>query len=152
MVVYLSEEEIIEINRLSVEKAEEKHEVLRIDDIRFLLKFTEETFDEDSFRISLAYCVSIILLHPFLNGNHRTSIICSEHFLLKNDFTSFSTPKSDIELEKNRLEYEEKHNLERVFFYITCIENEGEKIKEIIKIMDSKYGALIENWLKENYR
>lgn len=154
MTIYLSEEEIIVTNKLSLRTSDEEEEfqVQRLDDIRFILRFVEERFNEDYYEIALAYCISIIIMHPFKNGNHRTSIICSEHFLLKNNFNSFTTDEKDIELEKWRLDYEKKHDLERCFSTITCIEDEDRKKDEIEKVMNSKYGLRIEKWLKENYK
>ena len=48
-------------------------------------------------------------------------------------------------------EFEEKHDLEKEFFRITCIEDEEKKSEEIKSIMDSKYGKTIEKLFKNNF-
>ena len=153
MIEYLSEEEIIEINRLCLELTDELNEfiILQHDDIRFLIKFVTNNFDSDVIKKSLVYCISIIVLHPFKNGNHRTSLLAAEHFLLKNNFISIDTDEKDLEIQKWRINFEEKHNLEKEFFQIACIEDEKKKTIEIIKIINSEYGKNIEKWLKENF-
>jgi len=154
MVEYLIEEEIIEINRLSLESSEEEDEfhVIQPDDVRFIVKFAEERFEGDLYKKALAYCISLIVTHPFKNGNHRTSLYCSEHFLLKNDFVSSVTMEKINALQKWRVEYEEKYDLQRDFFNITNIYNDKTRRDEIEKIMNSEYGLKIEEWLKENYK
>jgi len=153
MVEYLNEEEIIEINRLCLELSDEFEEfvVIQQDDIRFILKFVSKNFSDSLYEKSLAYCISLIALHPFKNGNHRTSLIAAEHFLLKNDFLSMDTDEKDLKMQKWRIEYEAKNDLEKEFFRITCIENEGKKSEEIKNVMGSKYGKTIEKWLKDNF-
>ena len=153
MAEYLNEEEIIEINRLCLEISDEFEEfvVIQLDDIRFILKFVSENFSNDFYKKSSAYCISLIVLHPFKNGNHRTSLIAAEHFLLKNDFHSIDTDEQDLKMQKWRIEYEAKNDLEKEFFRITCIENEDKKSEEIKSIMDSKYGTTIEKWFKDNF-
>lgn len=154
MVEYLNEEEIEVINEKSVEITNETFEIRRPDDIRFILDFVMENFDDDIYKKALGYCVSLIVLHPFANGNHRTSIISAEHFLLKNNLVSHTNDKRDKKLEEWRLKYEEKNDLEKEFFHIATIKDTNQKLctKEIIKIMDSKYGNAIEEWLKNNYK
>jgi len=152
MIDYLYEEEIIEINRLCLETSNENEEfiILQQDDINFILDFASENF-EDIYEISLAYCISIIVLHPFKNGNHRTSLITSEHFLLKNNYQYDGNEESDLKIQKWRIEFEEKNDLEREFFRIACIENYKTRLEEIKNIMKSEYGKYIEKWLKENF-
>lgn len=88
MIDYLNEKEIFEINRLCLEISGELEEfiIVQPDDISFILKFVIDNFDEDAYKISLAYCISLIVLHPFKNGNHRTSLLAAEQFLLKNEY------------------------------------------------------------------
>ena len=152
MIDYLYEEEIIEINRLCLEISNENEEfiILQQDDINFILDFASENF-EDIYEISLAYCISIIVLHPFKNGNHRTSLISAEHFLLKNNYQSVGSEESDLKIQKWRIAFEEKNDLEREFFRIACIENYKKKSEEIKNIMKSEYGKYIQKWLKENF-
>ncbi len=152
MVEYLNEEEIIEINRLCLELSEEIEEfiIIQPDDVNYILKFTSYNFD-DIYKLSLAYCISLIVLHPFKNGNHRTSLIAAEHFLLKNNFRSISTDEKDLKIQKWRIEYEEKNDLEKEFFRITCIEDENKKSNEIKKVMKSEYGITIEKWFRDNF-
>lgn len=153
MVEYLNEEEIIEINRLCLEISDEFEEfvVIQLDDIRFILKFVSEKFDNDLYKKSSAYCISLIVLHPFKNGNHRTSLITAEHFLLKNNLHSIGTDEKDLKMQKWRIEYEEENDLEKEFFQIACIEDEEKKSEEIKKIMGSEYGITIEKWFKNNF-
>jgi len=154
MINYLSEEEIVEINKISLELTQEHEEfhVMQSDDIRFIVNFVKEELKDDIIRKSLAYCVSIIVLHPFKNGNHRTSLMCAERLLLKNNFRLLTSNKEKIEIEKWRMKYEEKHDLQREFFRITNIENEKKRKEEINNIMNSSYGKTIEKWFKENYK
>ena len=94
------------------------------------------------------------MTHPFKNGNHRTSMICAEHFLLKNNFNSLTTNRKDKWLYRWRIKHEKKkdYDLTRMFFNIACIEDNDKKGDEIEKVMNSKYGLKIEKWLKKNYR
>ena len=89
------------------------------------------------------------MLHPFKNGNHRTSLLSAELFLQKNNYQSKATDVDRIHLEKWRLHYEEKHELHRTFFSIANIENALELENEIEKLMKSTYGRTIEQWLKK---
>ena len=122
------------------------------EDLDFLIYFIEKNFENDHFKTALAYCTSIIFLHPFKNGNHRTSILTAEHFLLKNNFNAYTNDKKDIELEEWRIKYEKNNDLERDFFRVACIEDNNLKETEIVKIMNSEYGKTIEKWLKNNYK
>jgi len=153
MLAYLIEEEIIEINRLCLEISNEPDElvVIQPEDIRFILKFVSENFADNIYKKSLAYCISLIVLHPFKNGNHRTSLIAAEHFLLKNNFRSMNTDEKDLKMQKWRIEFEEKHDLEKEFFRITCIKDEEKKSEEIKRIMESEYGTTIKKWFKDNF-
>ena len=151
MIFYLLEEEIRGINRFSLELTEEgeKFQVVQPYDVRFSLRFVSSRFGKDLYRKALGYCVSLIVLHPFRNGNHRTSLLCAERFLQKNLYRSLATDRERIQLEKWRLHYEEKYELHREFFRITNIENDKERENEIEKLMSSPYGVKIEQWLKK---
>ncbi len=152
MVNYLYEEEIIEINRLCLETSNENEEfnILNQDDINFILNFSSKNFD-DIYEISLAYCISIIVLHPFKNGNHRTSLLAAEHFLLKNKCEFVGNEDNDLKIQKWRIEFEKENDLEREFFRIACIEDCKKKSEEIKNIMKTEYGKNIEKWLKDNF-
>lgn len=119
------------------------------DDVRFVIRFVSEQFGKDLYRKALGYCVSLIVLHPFKNGNHRTFLLSAELFLQKNNHQSKATDVDRIQLEKWRLQYEENHELHRIFFSITNIENALERENEIEKLMKSTYGRTIEQWLKK---
>jgi len=151
MIFYLLEEEIREINRFSLELTGEgdNFQVVQPDDVRFVIRFVSEKFGKDLYRKALGYCVSLIVLHPFKNGNHRTSLLSAELFLQKNNYQSKATDVDRIHLEKWRLQYEEKHELHRTFFSIANIENALELENEIEKLMKSTYGRTIEQWLKK---
>ena len=154
MIDYLYEEEIIEINRLCLDTSNENEEfiILNPDDIDFILSFSSENFNENEiYKITLAYCISLIVLHPFKNGNHRTSLIAAEYFLLKNNYEFVGNEGSDLKIQKWRIEFEKKNNLEREFFRIACIENYKKKSKEIKAIMKTEYGKNIEKWFKDNF-
>jgi prophage maintenance system killer protein len=151
MIVNLLEEEIREINRFSLELTGEgdNFQVVQPDDVRFVIRFVSEQFGKNLYRKALGYCVSLIVLHPFKNGNHRTSLLSAELFLQKNNHQSKATDVDRIHLEKWRLQYEENHELHRTFFSITNIENALERENEIEKLMKSTYGRTIEQWLKK---
>lgn len=149
MVNFITEEEIVEINRKVLEISDE------LDDfqyrhpnyIRFTLKFVEDLFEGDYHKAALAYCISVIVHHAFKNGNHRTSMISAEVFLNKNNFKSLTTDKKDIELYKKRVEMEEKDDLTLIRKFFNSIEDPD----KIIEIMESEYGQMIEKWLRDNY-
>jgi len=120
-------------------------------DVRFLINFVKKNFGDDFLQKALGYCISIIVLHPFKNGNHRTSLLSAERFLLKNNYNLLSSNKEKIEFEEWRLKYEEENDLEREFFRITNIENTKKKTDEIMKMMNSRYGKETLIWFKNNY-
>ena len=70
------------------------------DDIRFLINLVKKEFRDDYLQKALGYCISIIVLHPFKNGNHRTSLLSAERFLLKNNYNLLSSNKEKIEFEE----------------------------------------------------
>jgi len=117
---FVSRDEIIYINEISLELTNESDKIgfENPGDLDFLINFIEKNFRNDPFTTALSYCISIIVLHPFKNGNHRTSILTAEHFLLKNNFNSFTTNKKDTALEKWRVKYEKDHEIEWVFFVL----------------------------------
>lgn len=152
MVNYVSEEEIELINELvlKISGEQDEFEVRQPDDVWFIIDFVIERFGSDLYRKALAYCVGIIVTHPFKNGNHRASMICAEHFLSKNNFSSFTTDEKDKELYRWRIDLEKRddESLIRRFFSITNIENDEERKDGIEIIMDSEYGLGIDKWLK----
>lgn len=151
---FVTEEEIIYINEISLRLTNEEDKIGfdNPNDLNLLINFVKNEFKDNQYKTALAYCISLIVLHIFKNGNHRTSILTAEHFLLKNNLKSHTNDKKDTDLEKWRLKFEEDHDLEREFFTITCIECENEKVKEIKRIMNSEYGKTIEKWLRNNYK
>lgn len=154
MIQYLSDKQIIEINRVSLGITGEKNnfQLIQPNDLRFILRFTEKNFGTNSIRKALGYCIAIITLHPFKNGNHRTSLLSAEEFLQQNGFQSLTTDQKDLELQKWRIIYEQDHDLEREFFRITIIEDETERTRELKIIMKSEYGQTIEKWFHENFK
>ncbi len=152
MINYLSFEEIEIINKLVLEITDEKFQLEREDDILSIIEFVRNNFDDDLFKKALAYCIALIVLHPFKEGNHRTSLISAEEFLIKNGFFTGVSDIERLKLQKWRLEYGKKNDLEREFFRIACIEDIEKRNEKIIEMMNSKYGQMIENWLKRNYR
>jgi len=154
MISYLSEEEIIELNKYSLQATDEVNEfyIVQPDDIRFLINFVKKEFEDDLLQTALGYCISIIVLHPFKNGNHRTSLLSAERFLLKNNYILLSSNREKIEFERWRMKYEKENDLEREFFRITNIENSKGRTEEIKKIMNSQYGKETLKWLKNNYK
>ena len=154
MIYYLSEKEIIDLNKYSLLATDELNEfcIVQPDDIRFLIKFVEKDFKDDLFKTALSYCISIIVLHPFKNGNHRTSLLSAEIFLLKNNYVLLSSNKEKIEFEIWRMNYEKENNLEKEFFSIATIEDSVIRTEEIKKIMNSPYGNKTLKWLKNNYK
>ncbi|MEF8848168.1 MAG: type II toxin-antitoxin system death-on-curing family toxin, partial [Candidatus Thermoplasmatota archaeon] len=121
------------------------------EDLKLIIDFVIERFDNDILKKALAYSVSIIVLHPFQNGNHRTSLEAANQFLLMNDYEFKADYMQMINLEKCRMSYEKEHDLERKFFSITCIEDKKEKKDKIEQVMYSEYGQMIKNWLENNY-
>jgi death-on-curing family protein len=153
MIQYVDENTIIFINKKTLELTNEgeKHNLVHPWDLRLIIDFVMERFDNDILEKALAYCVAIIVLHPFQNGNHRTSLESANHFLLMNDYDSKADYLEKIELEKWRMSYEENHELEREFFSITCIENEESKKDKIEEVIKSEYGQIIRKWFEKNY-
>jgi len=153
MIEYLSEEEVEKINELSLINGEQFNNN-RPDDVRSALNFVQENFEEDIYKKATAYCVTLIILHAFQQGNHRTSIHCAQFFLEKNNFTDYSTNKSFNDLQEWRVEQEYKNNedLIRGFYRITSIEDNEERALEVLNIIKSEYGLKIEEWLKNNYK
>ena len=154
MILYLTEEEIIEINRLALESQGEEIEFLLIqpDDLDFVTNFVETQNTNDYNTLALCYCLSLIVLHPFKNGNHRTSLYSAERFLIKNGFSYQGDPNVHLNLQKWRINYEEKYEMERKFFAITMIENNDARTSEINKLKESVYGIKIREWLEKYYQ
>ena len=154
MIRYLSDKQIIELNRASLRITGEKNKfhLIQPDDLRFIMRFTEKNFGTNIIRKALAYCIAIITLHPFKNGNHRTSLLTAEEFLRQNNFQSMTNDQKDLELQKWRIIYEQDHDLEREFFRITNLEDENERTKELKIVMQSEYGTTIEKWFYENIK
>lgn len=149
MVHFLTEEEIVEIAYmvLKISKEVDQYEYRRPDYINFTLNFVENYPPDQLYEMALAYCISIIVHHPFRNGNHRTSIISAEHFLLKNNFDSLTDDEKDIELYRKRIDLEKKDDFSLIRLFFNSVINPI-KINDLIH---SEYGLLIKNWLKENY-
>jgi prophage maintenance system killer protein len=154
MTIYLTEEEIIEINRLALESQGELEDFyLRShEDLLFALKYIENQNNDEHYTLALCYCLSLIVLHPFENGNHRTSLYCAERFLIKNGFSFKGNPKIHLNLQKWRIEYEEKNEMEREFFRITSLDNNNKRTFEINNLIDSVYGKTIKDWLEKYYQ
>ena len=154
MTIYLTEEEIIEINRLALESQGELEDFyLRShEDLLFAIKYVETQNDDEHYTLALCYCLSLIVLHPFENGNHRTSLYCAERFLIKNGFLFKGNPKIHLNLQKWRIEYEEKNEMEREFFRITSLDNDEKRTSEINNLIDSVYGKTIRDWLEKYYK
>ena len=153
MVKYLTEEEIVKINELSLAK----NEIFCYEQpkyVKFTLNFVKNKCDNDFYKKALAYCISLVIHHVFKEGNHRTSLYSSQIFLMKNNFKQLATPESVNQIQEWRINelIKDGHSLEREFFKIAGIENKKVKEKEIEKIMNSEYGNHIEEWLKENYK
>ena len=83
----------------------------------------------DFYRASLGYCISLIVHHAFKNGNHRTSILSAELFLLKNNFISLTTDEKDIELYKKRVKMEKKDDLTLIRKFFNSVENRDKILK-----------------------
>ena len=154
MVNFLVEEEITEINRISLIQGneEKEYEYQRPDYVQFTMNFAENKFPDDLYKKALAYCAALIIMHAFKNGNHRTSLYCAEHFLIKNNFVSLTNQKKIDKIQDWRTKHEKEHDLERVFFQIAGIEDIEQRREEIEVVMNSEYGITIERWLKENYK
>jgi len=145
MIHYLDENVIKFINEKTLELTNEisRHHVLHYGDLRLVIDFVMERFGDDIKQKALGYCVSLIVLHPFQDGNHRTSLESMHQFLLMNDFHFSADYKKMIALEKWRMKYEKENDLEREFFSITCIEDEEEKKNKIEQVINSEYGTTI---------
>ncbi|MBN1859829.1 MAG: Fic family protein [Candidatus Thermoplasmatota archaeon] len=153
LIRYLSDKQIIEINNVSlgITKEQNTFHLVQPDDLRFTMRFVEQHFEENVVRKALAYCIAIITLHPFQNGNHRTSLLAAEEFLRQNHYRSSATDTEDLDLQKRRIIYEQDHDLEREFFRVTNIEDETQRIEELQIIMKSEYGQMIEQWLTKHF-
>lgn len=151
------------INRAILIATEENYSIsVRYpDDIRLIIENILKGIESDIYRSALFYCIALITFHPFENGNHRTSLHAAELLLLKNGYYPANpdiknrkmVPDTNrLALQRWRLEYEEKTDLERTFFRIACNERLEERIHGIHQIMDGEYGKRIEDWLRINYR
>lgn len=78
-------------------------------------------------------------------------MISAEHFLLKNNYEFIGNEESDLKIQKWRMKFEEKNDLERDFFQITCIEDYKKRTERIKNMMKSEYGKNIKKWLKTNF-
>jgi death-on-curing family protein len=154
MITYLEKKDIIEINKKTLEIHNESDEfhVMMPDDLSFCIDFVKNHIDNNVFNKALAYCVSIIVLHPFKNANHRTSLYTAERFLILNGYDFTGSIESHKELQKWRIDYEEEHEHERRFAQITFRDDYQIFINEIKKFMSEEYGLKILNWLTNNYR
>jgi prophage maintenance system killer protein len=99
MIRYLSDKQIIELNKASLGITGEKNKfhLIQPDDLRSIMRFTEKNFGTNIIKKALAYCIAIIILHPFRNGNHRTSLLTAEEFLRQNNFQTQTTDQKDLE-------------------------------------------------------
>jgi prophage maintenance system killer protein len=122
------------------------------EDLLFALKYIENRNNDEHYTLALCYCLSLIVLHPFENGNHRTSLYCAERFLIKNGFSFKGNPTIHLNLQKWRIEYEEKNDMEREFFRITSLDNDNKRTSEINNLIDSVYGKTIKDWLEKYYQ
>jgi len=154
MTKYLDEKDIVEINRKTLElhKEDSEFHLMMPDDLSFCIDFVKNHTNDDVYDKALAYCVSIIVLHPFKNANHRTSLYSAERFLILNGYEFTGSIESHTELQKWRIDYEEEHELEKRFAQITFHDNIQQFILEIKNLMTQEYGVKILNWLKENYK
>ena len=145
MTIYLTKEEIIEINRLALESQGELEDFyLRSNEaLLFAINYLEKRDTDDYYTLALCYCLSLIVLHPFQNGNHRTSLYCAERFLIKNGYSYKGDPEIHLNLQKWRIEYEEENDMEREFFRITSLDNDHKRTSEINILIDSIYGKTI---------
>ena len=153
MIKYLKSQEIAEVNfhALASESEEKQHVIHDLSQLMFVEKYVKKFKIYDLYEISLAYCISLILTHPFQNGNHRTSLLCAELFLRKNGLKSNATDEKRLALSKWRIEYEAEHDLEREFWHVAITEKDAERWKGINGIMKSEYGNEIKTWLRKNY-
>ena len=152
MIKYLSEEEIVKINELSLTE----NEIFCYEQpkyVKFTLRFVKEKFQNDLYKKALAYCICLVVHHAFKEGNHRTSLYCAQIFLKKNGFKQLATPETVKQIQEWRIDelIKNDHSLEREFFTIAGIESKNNKEKEIEKLMNSEYGIELEKWLKNNY-
>jgi nitroreductase len=77
------------------------------------MRFSEKNFGKNVVRKALSYCIAIITLHPFKNGNHRTSLLEAEEFLRQNTYQSHTSDQKNLELQKWWIVYEQDHDFER---------------------------------------
>ena len=152
-VIYLEKMDIVEINRKTLElhKEIEDFHLMMPADLEFCVAFAKNTPGEDLYRISLAYCVSLIVLHPFKNGNHRTSLYAAELFLIRNGCEFRGDMDSHKGIQKWRIEHEERLGLEKRFAQVTATDSPKAFAAEINRIMGEEYGLRILNWLRESY-
>jgi prophage maintenance system killer protein len=152
--IFLSKEEIIEINRLALESQGELEDFyLRSnEDLEFAINYVESQSSKEYYPLALCYCISLIVLHPFENGNHRTSLYCAERFLIQNGFIFKGNPKIHLNQQKWRIEYEDENEMEREFFRITSLDNDIERTAEIDRLIETVYGKTIKDWLEKYYK
>ncbi|HMA82837.1 MAG TPA: Fic family protein [Candidatus Thermoplasmatota archaeon] len=151
MVHHLTFNSIKQIHDKSIEENEDDR-CERPEDIYFSIDFVKDYVKRDLYKQSLGYCISLIVLHPFKEGNHRTSLYSAIIFLILNKNISDPSVESVKSIQEWRTRDIDKDNyaLKREFFRITCIENNDDlRKKEILKIMNSNYGITIEKWLRK---
>jgi prophage maintenance system killer protein len=154
MIKYLDWEYLEEINKYVLKHAD-KGEIFGYDNILFIpatCAFVENNFECNIIKKALGYCVALIVLHPFKEGNHRTSLVAAEEFLIINGYRSNVTNKEREELLNWRLRYGDENALEEEFFRISNIENVEERNEEIKQVMKSEYGFKIENWIRKRFK
>lgn len=152
MVHHLTFDIIKQIHDKSLGDDEDKR-CERPGDIQFSIDFVKECIENDLYKQALGYCISLIILHPFKDGNHRTSLYSAIIFLILNDKIDEPSVESvkNIQLWRTNEIDKNDNELKREFFRITCIEyNDDLRKNDILKIMNSNYGKTIEKWLGTN--
>lgn len=154
MIKHLSLDEITNINKRALELTNEgeSYQVNSEIDILSAIDFVKNNINGDIFKKALGYFISLFVYHPFLDGNHRVSLMSAEKFLVDNGYHTIVSVAERKKFQKWQLRYENENDLEREFFLIVNIEDKTRRNKEIKKVMKSEYGEKIEGWLRKNYK
>lgn len=149
MTSYLDVEDLIDINKSVLQEGEE-HRVTDRSDLIYINKIVKQNYIDDIFKKATLLCVAIIVHHPFMEGNHRTSLAAAEIFLRKNGYSYTGTDEDRLALHGWRLDYEEEHQLERRWLtMIGGIYHRGNVEANLVGFMEDDYAKKIEAYLRK---
>jgi len=152
MTQYLDVNDLISINKSALEGTEESVGINNINDLYFIKRLVVNNFVDNIFKQATLLCCSIIALHPFKEGNHRTSLSSAIIFLMINGYKYNGTKEEELELYEWRYQYEEKHDLERYWSGMLGSVFEYKLTEQrLLEFMENEYCTEIENYLRNHF-